>query len=127
MALQKTLVVLFRVVLAITLIVISHLAITARSYPVVEDLNDKVSHVLAFAALAFLSDFSFPNKKFAPAIVPWLLSYGLLIEVVQYFFPYRSSSVLDWIADAIGIGVYLLAVPILKHIPLLRDRWDQAP
>ncbi len=124
---KRTLVVSFRLALAIVLVVISHLATTPRSYPVVEDLNDKVSHILAFAALAFLSDFSFPARKFMPATVVWLMGYGLLIEVVQYFLPYRTASVLDWIADAIGIALYAAAIPILKRTPVLRERWNHRP
>ncbi len=122
---EKRFVLLFRIALAAAVLVISHLATTARAYPVVEDLNDKVSHILAFAALGFLSDFSFPGTKFVPVTALSLMGYGLLIEAVQYFLPYRTASLLDWAADAAGLAVYLLAVPILKRIPLLNRRWHE--
>jgi len=122
---KNTLALLFRIALAIVVVVILHLATTARSYPVAEDLNDKVSHILAFATLSFLSDFSFPARRFVPLTCACLLGYGLLIEIIQYFIPYRSASALDWIADALGIGLYLASVPLLKRVPVLRERWRQ--
>lgn len=116
-----------RIALAIAVLAILHLATTQRSYPVVEDLNDKVSHVLAFAALALLADFSFPARRFGAGKVVALLAFGLLIEVVQYFLPYRQSSVFDWLADAVGIAAYALCIPLLRRLPVLRQRWDPVP
>lgn len=127
MNLRPAAVVASRVALVAALAVISYLAFTDRQFPALEDVNDKVGHVLAFGALALLSDFSFPDKRFSQAIVLSLLGYGLLIEVVQYFLPYRSASVLDLIADGAGIAVYALCVPVLKKVPLVRRRWESQP
>ncbi len=124
MGLSRTMVVAFRIALLIAVAVILHLAITERSYPVIENLYDKFSHVLAFCALALLSDFSFPRKGFGPATVLWLLGFGLLIEVLQYFLPHREASVLDWIADGTGIAAYWLCIPALKRLPVVRRRWN---
>lgn len=110
--------------LAIAVAVILHLATTQRSYPVVEDVNDKLNHVLAFAVLAGLTDFSFPGSRFGAAKVLALLGFGLLIEVVQYFLPYRESSMLDWLADALGVAAYVLCIPLLRRLPGLRRRWE---
>jgi VanZ family protein len=123
MSLPRSSVVAFRVCLSIALVVIMYLATTPRSYPLVEDLNDKVSHILAFGALALLGDFSFPTEKFGIKKFLWLLSYGLLIEFVQYFLPYRSASLLDLIADCLGLGIYRMFYRYLMHVPILRLRW----
>ncbi len=120
---NRTTVLALRVALAVAVIAILHLATTQRNYPVIEDVNDKVSHVLAFAALALLADFSFPRNRFGFAKVASLLAFGLLIEVVQYFLPYRESSVFDWIADAVGVGIYVLFIPLLRRLPYVRGRW----
>ncbi len=120
---NRSIVLSLRTALAIAVVAILHLATTQRSYPGVEDLNDKVSHVLAFAGLALLSDFSFPARRFGTKVIG-LLAFGLLIEVVQYFLPYRESSVFDWLADAIGIAAYAVCIPLLRHVPVLRQRWD---
>lgn len=116
-------IVTFRVALSITLLVILYLATTQRSYPVVEDINDKVSHVLAFGALAFLGDFSYPNGQFGLKKFFWLLGYGLLIEFIQYFLPYREASLFDLVADGVGLAIYWATYRYLKYVPILRLRW----
>lgn len=129
MSLRRTTVVALciGIALLVTLAVISYLAFTERRYPGIEDINDKVLHVRAFGVLALLSDFSFPTKRFGQGIVLSLLGYGLLIEVIQYFLPYRSASVLGWIADGVGIAACGICIPVLKKVPLLRRRWDPQP
>jgi VanZ family protein len=68
---------------------------------------DKANHLLAFAVMACLADLGWPAKRHAPLRWGLLLSYGLLIEVVQHFLPLRQFSLLDWVADGIGILIYL--------------------
>lgn len=123
MSLPRSSIVAFRAGFAIALVVILYLATTPRSYPAVEALNDKISHILAFGTLALLGDFSFPAEKFGIKKFLWLLSYGLLIEFVQYFLPYRSASLLDLLADCLGLGIYRMFYRHLMHVPVLRLRW----
>lgn len=108
--------------LAAMVIIVSYLAFTPVDVPVVEDLNDKVGHAMAFSTLAFLLDYSFPASRPGPTKIALLLGFGLLIEIVQYFLPYSTFSLLDWTADAVGIALYLLMLPALRHFPLLRWR-----
>jgi VanZ family protein len=110
----------FRAALAVVVIVIFHLATTERVYPGVEQLHDKLSHILAFGILALLADFSFPKSSFGPAKMLPLLAYGVLIEVVQYFLPYREASALDVFGDAVGIALYAIGFPVLSGVPVLR-------
>jgi VanZ family protein len=114
----------FRLALLAALAVVIHLATTQINYPVIENMNDKVNHILAFYVLGFLADFSFPRKNFGLSKILPLLGFGLLIEVIQYFLPYRSFSLYDLAADAAGLAVYRLSLPALKHLPLLRRRWN---
>jgi VanZ family protein len=114
----------FRVALCAALAVILYLATTEVTYPVVEDVNDKVSHVLAFAVLAFLGDFSFPDTRFALTKFTWLMMYGVLIETVQYFLPYRTASLLDLTADAVGLAAYWMFHVHLRRAPMLGRRWQ---
>jgi VanZ family protein len=127
MGLPRTAVTAFRLSLIAALMIVTHLATTSLLYPVLEDINDKVGHSSAFFVLAFLADFSFPHDRFGLSKVFALLSYGLLIEVIQYFLPYRTFSMLDLAADGIGIAVYYLSLPALRHVPLLRRRWKTGP
>lgn len=113
----------FRAALAVALITTSYLAFTPRHFPVIDHIWDKLKHAAAFVTLATLADFSFPRSRFGAAKAGWLLAYGVLIEVVQYFVPYRSAEVLDVVADSVGIACYLLLVPALRRLPLVRERW----
>lgn len=124
MAFSRSNVLLFRAALVTALLVIAHLATTKLNYPVVDRLNDKASHIMAFYALAMLADFSFPRVEFSLSKVLTLMAYGLLIEVIQYFIPYRTFSLYDLGADAIGVLMYVVSIPALKQIPFVSRRWS---
>jgi VanZ family protein len=113
----------FRLALIVAAVMVLHLATTPLHYPVVEDVNDKASHVLAFFGLALLLDFSFPDSGLGWRKILALLAFGLLIEAIQYHLPYRTFSLLDWAADGLGVVVYGLSLPGLRYLPVLRRRW----
>jgi VanZ family protein len=125
MGLTRTALISFRLALLAALVVIVHLATTPRMYPVLETIGDKANHLAAFFVLAFLADFSFPDGRFSLSKILALLSYGLFIEVIQYFLPYRSFSLLDLAADGAGIAVYRLFLPALIRAPFLHRRWTR--
>ncbi len=109
-----------RVLLVVALLLISYLAFTPISTPVIDEFNDKFSHIAAFIVLAFLVDFSWPQTSWnLPKIAP-LIGYGLLIEVVQALMPYRIFSTWDLLADVLGLLIYPLLLPLLLRIPLIR-------
>jgi len=114
----------FRGVLFVLLVLVMHLATTQESYPVVSEVNDKSKHLLTFLSLAFFLDFSWPKNKLGTLKITFLMSYGLLIEVVQFTLPYREFSLLDLLADGVGVALYWCVVPLLKSLPLLRLRWQ---
>jgi len=88
--------------------------------------GDKILHTLAFGTLAFLADFSFPGKGFGwQKIVP-LAMYGILIEFVQSFLPYRSAELMDFLVDCSGMIGYALCIPLLKQLPLFCLRWQNS-
>ena len=67
---------------------------------------DKVVHLLLFTALAVAGRWA--GTRPGPLAV-LLLTYGALSEVVQAVSALqRSGSVLDWLADAAGVGLGLL-------------------
>lgn len=75
---------------------------------------DKLQHAAAFAVLAALAGGAWPQR---PATLRWglLLAYGLLIEAVQAFLPYRDFSLFDLAADGAGIFVYAAGARILAR------------
>jgi VanZ family protein len=117
---QRQIITVARFCLAVAVAAITFLAFTDRAFPVIEDIPDKVNHLAAFAVLAMLADYAFPTARFGAAKVLALAGYGAAIEVVQSFLPHRQASLLDLAADAAGIGLYALCVPVLMRIPVLR-------
>ena len=65
--------------------------------------NDKVNHLAAFAVYYLLGRWSHPAAR-----TRWLLlsglAYGALIELVQYFEPFRQCSFWDLMADLAGLA-----------------------
>jgi len=107
----------FRMALLVTSVVILYLATTRESLPGIDELNDKVNHIFAFVVLSFLTDYSFPSAGFRWPKILLLLGFGAGIEVIQYFLPYRESSVYDLLADGVGIFAYLMLIPVLRRFP----------
>jgi VanZ family protein len=83
--------------------------------PEVTRISDKINHIAAFAVLALLIDIAFPQRN-----LPWkvsvLLTYGLAIECAQYFVPSRECSLLDLVADGLGIAAYYLGKSLLARL-----------
>jgi VanZ family protein len=124
MGMSRSNVMAFRLALCVALMVIMYLATTPLHYPLVENVDDKVNHVLAFFVLGLLADFSFPKRGLGPSKIFALLGYGLLIEVIQYFLPYRTFSLYDLAADGVGLTLYWCSVPAIKKLPWFRGRWE---
>ncbi|MBI5451392.1 MAG: VanZ family protein [Gammaproteobacteria bacterium] len=111
--------------LLLSLLVITVLAVLPLQHTPVEHINDKLLHTLAFVVLAGLADFSLPRSGLYWRMALGLVGYGLLLECLQYFLPYRSFSLLDLLADGAGVIGYRLLVPLWRRIPLLTWRWRQ--
>jgi VanZ family protein len=109
---------LFRVFLVIALLAISFLATTRLTLPVAREMSDKVSHMTAFFLLALLVDFSFPAWTYRTKVLV-LIAYGLSIEMTQAYLPYRSCSLVDLGADAVGLALYGIFQPALRYFPFL--------
>ena len=86
--------------------------------------GDKVLHIIAFCSLAFLSDFAFPSWGFGFRKLVPLMVFGIMIELIQSFLPWRSADMMDFLADCVGLVAYGILTPILRRIPLISDRWN---
>lgn len=104
------------------LVIITGLAVMPV-HPGLDHVSDKLEHAAAFYVLALLLDFSTPRTAYRLRKALPLMAYGIALEVVQYFLPYREFSLLDMAADAAGLSLYGLSVPWLRRAPLLRRRW----
>jgi len=113
----------FRLLLALALVVVAHLATAPADSLPSWQLNDKLGHLLTFYGLALLVDFSFRGSGYGLGKALPLLGYGLLIELIQNFIPYRDFSLLDLGADALGLAAYATSLPLLRRTPVLAGRW----
>ena len=114
MSVSRSNIIIFRISLTAAVTGILILATTPLEYPVVSGINDKLNHLFAFFVLSLLANYSFPDKQFGRAVFLPLMGYGLAIEIIQYFLPYRMFSLFDVAADAVGIVIYWISMPYLK-------------
>ena len=76
---------------------------------------DKLNHLAAFFVLALLTDYAFPSAAVTAVKLLPLLSFGVLIEVLQYWVGYRYFEWLDVIADGAGIVLFWLLRGALRR------------
>ncbi|MFZ1324519.1 MAG: VanZ family protein [Candidatus Contendobacter sp.] len=95
-----------RLALLLAILAITTLALMPVSTVPITTWWDKLDHGLAFITLALLADHAFPRQSFWRRLAPWLLAYGVAIELAQWLTPDRDLSVLDVLADGIGIVSY---------------------
>ncbi len=103
----------FRASFACAILVVTILSLIPITHPTAQNFNDKLGHALAYLVLGFLADYAFYKKKFLPLIFTQLMLYGLLIESVQFFLPFRSFSLLDMVANGAGLSCYILLQQII--------------
>jgi len=104
---------LSRVSFIISILVIEYLATTSMEIEVVQNSWDKLNHFIAFSTLYILLYFAkYYTKVFH--IVLTLLLYGIQIEIVQYFIPCRSFSLLDIFADMVGVLIGYIFIKYSK-------------
>ena len=105
----------FRLILAISIVVISILSIQHLEVEPSVNLNDKLLHFSCFLYLTIISWLSrIIYKELWLYVI--VLGYGILIEIVQIYIPYRSFEFLDIFADFLGILVGSYLINLLKDL-----------
>ena len=74
---------------------------------------DKANHILAFTGLLLLLDQGYPRWSLWPSKCLLMMAYGLLLELLQGFVFDREASLLDLLADALGLMLYVAFKPLL--------------
>ena len=79
-------------------------------------LNDKMEHFIAFFLSSFLLNRASCRMRHRLRNIAALLSFGILIELIQYFIPNRTASISDLLADLSGIVAFQLLFSIFLYI-----------
>ncbi len=85
---------------------------------------DKLIHFTGFfvlGALAIMAGRNIPASR----LILTLIAYAALTEILQHIIPGRSFSVLDWVADSLGVLVAVLScLYVLGRFQLLTLKPD---
>jgi len=103
---------------SVCLAVVLALSLMPQPTPVPPTVWDKTDHAMAFAVLAMLGCWSYPERK--PAVLLGLLAYGGLIELLQGLAGYRIADMVDVLADAVGVLFGWQFARLSRHIRALR-------
>ncbi|MEN8304382.1 MAG: VanZ family protein, partial [Campylobacterota bacterium] len=79
--------------------------------------HDKAAHALAFFLLTFLMHRSFKIMQIQKTML-LTISFGVAIEMIQFFFTPRGFSLEDLIYDIIGVIVYVSVYQSIKTVRL---------
>ena len=104
----------FRLILVISILSISILSIQEIEIQSSVSFSDKLLHFFCFLYLTILSWLSriISTELWLYVIV---LAYGILIEIIQIYIPYRSFEFLDIFADFLGILGGIILIKIFKN------------
>lgn len=96
----------WRFALVASMALILWLSTSKLEHPVATSTWDKANHAIAFIELILLARLGWPRMAVIHSALI-ILGFGALIEIVQAPIPYRSASLLDLVADAVGIALGL--------------------
>jgi len=103
------------VLLVLSILVISFLSTSETNSSSQSLIDDKLLHFLCFAYLTIIFKFTqFIDQDFLHYVI--VLAYGILIEIVQMYLPYRSFEFLDILADFMGILCASLFLKLAKNL-----------
>ena len=108
----------YRSIFFLSLLIVFYLSIVpAAAIPniaALDFLSDKLIHVLIFLFLSFVGlKCHFNISKIF--LLTTIFSFGLTIEVIHYYHPYRFFEIADLIANLIGILAALLIFNKKNH------------
>ncbi|MEJ2489699.1 MAG: VanZ family protein [Sulfurovaceae bacterium] len=92
----------YKTIFFLTLLIIEFLATATKGVEQITLGWDKLNHLAAFSVLYILFSLAFRQVSVVLKVV-LLIAYGLQIEIAQHFLPPREFSLLDVIADMLGI------------------------
>lgn len=83
---------------------------------------DKLIHFSGFFVLAALACLAWRKMSTSWCLLI-LFGYAAVTEILQYFIPGRNFSVIDWIADSLGVlAAIALSLYLSERIPFLNTK-----
>ena len=118
---------LFKLQFVVMIGLYSYMGTADVSGTAVENFNDLLLHSMGYFVAIFSGFLAFHSLKRFFWVVVGLWLFSLFIEIVQYHLPWRSFSLLDLVANSLGLLVgygvlWLLKNPILKIIGFFDNR-----
>ena len=110
-----------RIIVIVLMMSGAWVATITLDFPETIDVNDYLKHFIVFFGFAVLMDLAISRHPFWLWKGLPLLIYGAIIEIMQYFSPDRSFSVLDWLADFSGILLYFIVKVMLVWVDAKRQ------
>lgn len=98
---------LFKVIFYFALVAGCYLAFSPVEGSFQAKFNDKALHFMGFFVMSLCAQLAHPTARFT-ILALGLISFGLLIELIQAYLPHRSFSLWDLAADAVGVGCYFI-------------------
>ena len=112
---------LFKMALILNFFIIEYLALTPQHIEILDGLWDKQNHFFAFFVLYILLSFAYQNLSILTKI-GLLLLVGFQIEATQYFIPGRFFSLLDIVADSIGIVIGMIVYRLFNAVCQIKGK-----
>jgi len=109
---------IFRVMFYICIVSIEYLATTTREIEIVSSMWDKSNHFIAFFTLYILLTLGYKNMKLSVKVLS-LMAFAVQIEIVQHFIDGRFFSLLDVVADFVGIILGIFVMRLVPRVKLL--------
>ena len=104
---------LFQLVFAMLILLSLFLSLTPATNSMPMMWNDKIIHAISYFALMMTLDFSWQSGRQLAIKSIIVLLYSGLVEYGQSFVPGREMSLADLAANASGILVFIVFVPLL--------------
>ena len=106
---------IFQLVFASLILLSLYLSLTPVSSSVPMLWNDKLIHFMSYFVLMLTLDFSCCSGRQLVVKSVFILFYSGLIEYGQSFVPGRDMSLSDLVANASGVFLFVLLVPLIKR------------
>jgi VanZ family protein len=93
----------------------SYMSLTPAPPSAVLTVSDKLLHAVGYLALYLSCTLAYPLAAHLLPRLCSLLGYSILIEILQHFIPNRGFSLLDILANAVGLLLGVGVAQIFKR------------